>query len=69
MVGLTTSLRLMLITPRSSALPSSCAMAGRAAIEMAEASGYYGKNWAFIPAAVGFGIGALFLFVLDIYYK
>ena len=39
MVGLTTSLRLMLITPRSSALPSSCAMAGNTApLESASAA-------------------------------
>ena len=37
------------------------------AIEMAEASGLYGENWAFVPAAIGFGIGALFLFILDRY--
>ena len=35
------------------------------AIEMAENSGIYGKKWAFVPAAVGFGLGAIFLFVLD----
>lgn len=35
------------------------------AIEMAEQSGIYGKNWAFIPAAVGFFLGAIFLYLLD----
>lgn len=37
------------------------------AIEMAEADELYGETWAFIPAAIGFGVGALFLFVLDRY--
>lgn len=36
-------------------------------IAMAESSGLYGENWAFIPAAIGFAIGALFLYVLDKY--
>lgn len=35
------------------------------AIEMAENSGIYGEKWAFVPAAVGFGLGAVFLFGLD----
>lgn len=37
------------------------------AIEMAEADEFYGKTWAFVPAAIGFGVGALFLFILDRY--
>lgn len=36
-------------------------------IEMAESSGIYGEKWAFLPAAIGFGLGAIFLFVLDKY--
>jgi zinc transporter, ZIP family len=35
------------------------------AIEMAEASGLYGEKWAFVPAAIGFALGALFLYFLD----
>lgn len=36
-------------------------------IEMAEESGLYGENgeWAFIPAAVGFLAGALFVWGAD----
>lgn len=36
-------------------------------IEMAKNDTLYGEKWAFIPAAVGFGVGALFLFILDRY--
>ena len=35
------------------------------AIEMSAADPFYGERWAFVPAAVGFGIGALFLFCMD----
>ena len=37
------------------------------AIEMAEVSGSYGSDgqWAFIPVAVGFALGALFVFGAD----
>ena len=37
------------------------------AIEMAEQSGSYGENgqWAFVPVAVGFAIGAVFVFAAD----
>ncbi|XP_076458583.1 zinc transporter ZIP11-like [Babylonia areolata] len=38
------------------------------AIEMAESSGLYGANgqWAFVPVAVGFALGAAFVFGADI---
>ncbi|KAK7506704.1 hypothetical protein BaRGS_00002179 [Batillaria attramentaria] len=38
------------------------------AIEMAEQSGNYGANgeWAFVPVAVGFGLGAAFVYGADI---
>ena len=38
------------------------------AIEMAENSGYYGKDgqWAFVPVAVGFVLGAVFVYSTDI---
>ncbi|XP_002736562.1 zinc transporter ZIP11-like, partial [Saccoglossus kowalevskii] len=37
------------------------------AIELAELSGYYGDEgqWSFIPSAIGFGIGALFVYFAD----
>ncbi len=39
------------------------------AIEMAEQSSIYGKNgeFAFIPVAVGFFLGALFVYMVDIF--
>ena len=38
------------------------------AIEMAESSGNYGANgeWAFIPVAVGFALGAAFVYGADV---
>ena len=38
------------------------------AIEMAEQSGYYGSEgqWAFVPVAVGFALGALFVYSTDV---
>lgn len=38
------------------------------AIEMAEHCGYYGEKgeWAFIPVAIGFGLGAVFVYGADI---
>ena len=38
------------------------------AIELAEQSGVYGEDgqWAFIPAAVGFILGALFVYGADV---
>ena len=38
------------------------------AIEMAEVSGLYGSKgqWAFIPVAVGFTLGAVFVFAADL---
>ena len=37
------------------------------AIELAEQSGYYGKEgqWAFLPATVGFMLGAYFVYGAD----
>ena len=37
-------------------------------IEMAELSGYYGSEgqWAFVPVAVGFALGALFVYSTDV---
>lgn len=37
------------------------------AIEMAETSGTYGKNgkWAFVPVALGFVLGAAFVYFAD----
>lgn len=39
------------------------------AIEMAELSGLYGSNgeWAFIPVAVGFVLGAVFVYGADVF--
>ena len=38
------------------------------AIEMAESSGNYGANgeWAFVPVAVGFALGAAFVYGADV---
>ena len=38
------------------------------AIEMAEVSGLYGDKgqWAFVPVAVGFTLGAVFVFAADL---
>ena len=38
------------------------------AIEMAESSGNYGANgeWAFVPVAIGFALGAAFVYGADI---
>jgi len=38
------------------------------AIEMAEHSGFYGDKgqWAFLPVAVGFTLGAIFVYSADI---
>ena len=39
------------------------------AIEMAEVSGSYGVNgeWAFLPVAIGFGLGAVFVYAADVF--
>lgn len=39
------------------------------AIEMAEASGSYGESgqWAFVPVAIGFGLGAMFVYGADLF--
>lgn len=39
------------------------------AIEMAEQSGIYGKNgeFAFVPVAVGFFLGSLFVYMVDVF--
>ena len=39
------------------------------AIEMAEQSGYYGAEgqWSFVPVAIGFGLGALFVYGADVF--
>lgn len=39
------------------------------AIEMAQSSGFYGANgqWAFVPVAIGFALGSLFVYTADIF--
>ena len=39
------------------------------AIGMAEVSGSYGVNgeWAFLPVAIGFGLGAVFVYAADVF--
>ena len=39
------------------------------AIEMAQSSGSYGANgqWAFVPVAIGFTLGSLFVYTADIF--
>lgn len=39
------------------------------AIELAEQSGYYGSNgqWSFIPVAIGFILGAVFVYGADVF--
>ena len=39
------------------------------AIEMAESSGNYGSEgqWAFVPVAIGFTLGAVFVYAADVF--